>query len=177
MTLFHAVLAFVLAQRAGELLLARANSRRLLRQGAIEIDAGGYKYLVALHAAWLAALFALVPAPTPPNWPLLALFGALQAGRVWAIASLGRRWTTRLITLPHAPLVATGPYRWLNHPNYLIVAGEVAILPLAFAAVAIAVVFSACNALLLLRRIRLEDATLNRSSYHIRETLPRRNSL
>ena len=175
MTVFHAVLAFVLLQRGGELLLARANTARLLAQGAIEIDRAGYKYFIVLHAAWLAAMFALVPAATPPHWPLLAAFSAVQLGRVWVIASLGRRWTTRLIVPRAAPAVTAGPYRWLDHPNYLIVAGEMAILPLAFAAVAIAVVFSACNALLLARRIRLENATLGRPSYHIRETLPRRN--
>jgi len=110
-----------------------------------------------------------------PNWPLLALFILLQAGRIWVIASLGRRWTTRLIALPGAPLVTSGPYRWFAHPNYLIVAGEIAILPLAFDALAIAVGFSACNALLLLRRIRLEQAALDLPSYSIRETLPRRS--
>jgi methyltransferase len=174
-TIFHAVLAFVALQRGGELILARANTKRLLALGAIEIDRGGYKWFVLLHAAWLAALFATVPAATPANWPLLALFFALQAGRIWVIANLGRRWTTRLIVLPGAPLVACGPYRWLSHPNYLIVLGEVAILPLTFAAVAIAVGFSACNVLLLARRIRLEGRALGFTSYHIRETLPRRN--
>ena|SRR5215472_15078187 len=177
MTAFYAVLLFVLLQRGGELLLARANTARLLRLGAVEIDRGGYKFLVALHAAWLAALFATVPPETPPNWPLLSVFFALQAARVWVIASLGRRWTTRLIVLPGAPLVERGPYRWLRHPNYLIVGAEMAILPLAFAALAIAVGFGACNGLLLARRIRLENAALGLGSYHIRETLPRRNSL
>lgn len=177
MTIFHAVLAFVALQRGCELVLAQANTRRLLRQGAGEIDRSGYKWFVLLHAAWLAALLAFVPAEQPPNLPLLALFFVLQAGRIWAIASLGRRWTTRLIVLPDAPLVARGPYRWVNHPNYLIVLGEVAILPLAFAAVAIAVGFSACNVVLLARRIRLEERALGRHSYHIRETLPRRNQL
>jgi methyltransferase len=128
-----------------------------------------------MHAGWLIALFAWVPAAAPPNWVLLGLFGLLQAARIWVIASLGRRWTTRLIVLPGVPLVASGPYRWFRHPNYLIVASEVAILPLAFAAVAIAIVFSACNGLLLARRIRCEDAALGLSSYHIRETLPHRN--
>ncbi len=177
MTIFHAVLLFVLLQRGGELLLAHANTARLLGQGAVEIDRGGYKFIVALHAAWLTALFVTVPAATPPNWALLALFGVLQVARIWVIASLGRRWTTRLIVPPKASLVVAGPYRWLRHPNYLIVAGEIAILPLAFAAVAIAIGFSACNGLLLARRIRLEDAALGLRSYHIRETLPRRNSL
>ena len=177
MTIFHAVLLLVLAQRGGELLLARSNTRQLLRCGAVEVDRGGYKFIVALHAAWFAALLATVPATTMPNWPLLGIFGALQAGRFWVIASLGRRWTTRLIVLPGTPQIAHGPYRWLNHPNYLIVAAEVAILPLTFAAVGIAVAFSACNGLLLARRIRLENAALGASSYHIRETQPRRNFL
>jgi methyltransferase len=176
-TIFHAVLLFVVVQRAAELVLAQINTARLLRLGAVEIDRGGYKFIVALHAAWLVALYATVPAATPPNWPLLVLFGALQAARVWAIASLGRRWTTRVVVLPGAPLVARGPYRWLRHPNYLIVAAEGAVLPLAFAAVAIAAAFSACNGLLLVRRIRLEEAALGLRSHHIRETQPRRNSL
>lgn len=175
MTVYYAVLVFVLLQRGGELLLARANTRRLLQLGAVEIDRGGYKWLVLLHAAWLATLFATVPAATVPNWPLLALFGALQVGRVWVIVSLGRRWTTRLLVLPGAPLVTSGPYRWLRHPNYLIVGAEMAILPLAFAAVAIAIGFSACNGLLLARRIRLEERALGPHSHLIRETLPRRN--
>ena len=175
MTPLHAVLVFVLVQRGGELLLARGNTARLVRQGAVEIDSAGYKWLVTLHTAWLAALFLGVPAGQPPNWPMLVLFFALLAARLWVIASLGRRWTTRLIVLPGAPLVAHGPYRRLRHPNYMIVAAELAILPLAFDAVAIAVGFSACNGLLLARRIRLEDAALGRRSHHIRETLPRRN--
>ena len=175
MTIFHAVLAFVALQRGGELILAAVNTRRLLRLGAVEIDRRGYGWLVLFHTAWLAALLAFVPAAQPPGLPLLALFFVLQAGRVWVIASLGRRWTTRLIVLPGAPLVARGPYRWLSHPNYLVVLGEMAILPLAFAAVAIAVGFSTCNVVLLARRIRLEERALGRHSYHIHETLPRRN--
>jgi methyltransferase len=174
-TIFHAVLVFVLLQRGGELMLARANTLRLLQLGAVEIDRGGYKWLVLLHAVWLAALFATVPAATIPNLPLLTLFGVLQVGRVWVIASLGQRWTTRLIILPGASLVTSGPYRWLRHPNYLLVGAEMAILPLAFAAVAIAIGFSACNGLLLARRIRLEERALGFHSHPIRETLPRRN--
>ena len=160
MTIFHAVLVFVALQRGAELLLAQINTARLRRLGAVEIDRDGYKWFVILHATWLVALFLDVRADASPDWVLLALFAALQLGRVWVIASLGRRWTTRVIVLPGAPLVAAGPYRWLDHPNYVIVIGEVAILPLAFAAIAVAVVFSTCNFLLLLRRIRLEDAAL-----------------
>jgi methyltransferase len=176
-TIFHAVLVFVAVQRGGELILAQINTKRLLRQGAVEIDQGGYKFIVALHAAWLLALVLIVPAATPPNWTLLSLYGVLQIARVWVIISLGRRWTTRIIVLPGSPLVARGPYRWFRHPNYLIVVAELAILPLAFSAIAVAVVFSACNGFLLLRRIRVEDAALGRDSHHFPETLPRRNSL
>jgi len=175
MTIFQAVLGLVAVQRCGELLLTRANTARLLRQGAVEIDRGGYKWLVLLHASWLATLAVMVPAATAPQWPLLAVFILLQGGRIWVIATLGRRWTTRLIVPPGTPPVSSGPYRWLNHPNYLIVTGEIAILPLAFDAVAIAVGFSACNALLLARRIRFEQAALGFLSYHKRETLPRRS--
>lgn len=175
MTILYAVLALVALQRGGELILAQANTRRLLRQGAIELDRVGYPWFVVLHAAWLAALLAFVPAATPPDWPLLTLYGALQIARLWAIASLGRRWTTRLIVLPGTPLVRSGPYRWLDHPNYLVVTAEVAILPLAFAAVAIAAGFSACNVLLLARRIRFESHALDIASHHIHETLPHRN--
>lgn len=161
MTVFEATLGLVLLQRGGELMLAHANTVRLLRLGAVEVDRAGYKWLVALHAAWLIALALTVPSATPPHWPLLALFFLLQAGRVWVIATLGRRWTTRLIVRPGAALVTSGPYRLLRHPNYLIVFGELAILPFAFDAFAIAVGFSLCNAALLGRRIRLEDAALN----------------
>lgn len=160
MNVLHAALAFVLLQRIAELLFAAANTRRLRAKGAVEIDARGYPWIVALHAGWLAGLLLLVPASAPPSWPLLGLYGLLQCGRIWVIASLGRRWTTRIMVLPGAPLVRCGPYRWLRHPNYLIVCAEIALLPLAFRAVGIALVFSAANLALILRRIRIENAAL-----------------
>ena len=165
MTIFQVVLALVVLQRGVELVLAHANTVRLLSLGAVEVDRGGYKWFVLLHAGWLIALALTVPAAAPPRWPLLALFCLLQGARVWVMASLGRRWTTRLIVLPGAALVTSGPYRLFRHPNYLIVFGELALLPLAFGASAIAVAFSICNAGLLLRRIRLERTALDFSSY------------
>ena len=102
----------------------------------------------------------LVPAATPPSWPLLGLFALLQPARLWVILSLGRFWTTRVLSLPGQPLVHAGPYRWIRHPNYLIVAAEIAILPLAFGAVAIAVAFSALNLVLIARRVAIEDRAL-----------------
>ena len=160
MTVLQWTLALVLLQRSVELVWARRNTVRLRRQGAIEVDAEGYPFFVLLHAGWLASLAVFVPASTPPFWPLLGLFALLQLGRLWVLASLGRYWTTRVITLPGAPLTCTGPFRYLRHPNYLLVIAEIAVLPLAFGALAIATVFSALNLVLILRRIRIEDSFL-----------------
>lgn len=155
-----AVIAAVLAQRLGELMLAARNTRRLRRSGAIEVDARGYPALVLLHASWLATLFPVARQAAAASTPLLCVYGVLQLGRVWVIASLGRRWTTRILVLPGAPLVRRGPYRFLRHPNYAVVAAEIAVLPLALGAARTALIFSVLNALLLGRRIRIEDRAL-----------------
>jgi methyltransferase len=160
MSPLHATLAYVAMQRLAELAWAGRNTRRLRREGAIEVDAAGYPWFVALHAGWLASLLATVPAATTPCWPLLALYGLLQPARLWVILSLRRFWTTRILTLPRAPLIASGPYRWLRHPNYLIVSAEIAILPLAFGAIPLAVAFSALNLMLIARRIAIEESAL-----------------
>ncbi|WP_299617023.1 isoprenylcysteine carboxyl methyltransferase family protein [Pelagibius sp.] len=160
MSVLWAVLLLVALQRLAELVYARRNTRRLLAEGASEVGAAHYPLLVGLHALWLLALAILVPPDATPNWLLLAAFLGLQALRVWILLSLGRYWTTRIITLPQAPLVRRGPYRFLRHPNYLVVAGEILILPLAFGAWEIALGFSLANALLLAHRIRLENAAL-----------------
>jgi methyltransferase len=159
-SLFHAVLGLVVLQRLAELVLAARNTSRLRATGAFELDARGYPAFVLLHGGWLLSLALLVPATAPPSWPLLAVYAVLQLGRVWVIASLGRHWTTRLIVLPGAPLVRRGPYRFVRHPNYLIVAAEIAVLPLAFGAVAIAIVFSLANLALVARRIAIEERAL-----------------
>jgi len=155
-----AVLALVAAQRGAELVRAAINTRRLRALGAYEIDAAGYWWIVLLHAGWLASLAFTVPLATPPSWTLLGIYAALQPVRLWVIVSLGQRWTTRLIVLPGAPLVRSGPYRYFRHPNYAVVAGEIATLPLAFGATGIALFFSLGNLGLTGRRIRLEDQAL-----------------
>ena len=155
------VLALLVAvQRLIEMVHAGRNARRLLAEGGIEYGAGHFPLFVALHGAWLVAVFALVPPEAPVSWPLLGLYGLLQIGRAWVLVSLGRYWTTRVITVPGAPLVRRGPYRLMRHPNYLVLAGEIAVLPLAFGAWEIALVFSLANAALLAWRIRVEDAAL-----------------
>lgn len=160
MTVLHWTLGLVLLQRVVELVLARRNTVQLRRLGAVEADAEGYPLFVLLHAGWLVSLALFVPASATPVWPLLGLFALLQLGRLWVISSLGRYWTTRIVTLPDAPLVQAGPFRWFRHPNYLLVIAEIAVLPLAFGAVPIAVSFSAVNLILIIRRIRIEESVL-----------------
>jgi methyltransferase len=159
-TALYWILGLVALQRLIELAHARSNTAQLRRLGAVEADAGGYPLYVLLHAGWLASLLVFVPAATSPVWALIGVFVLLQLGRIWVIVSLGPYWTTRIVTLPGAPLVRTGPFRHLRHPNYLLVAAEIALLPLAFGAFAIAAIFSALNLMLIARRIRIEERVL-----------------
>ena len=154
------VLLLVAVQRLAELVYARRNTRRLLAEGGQEVGADHYPLLVGLHTLWLLALAVFVPVQTPPVWSLLGLFLVLQVARLWVLASLGRYWTTRIITLPAAPLVRKGPYRFVRHPNYWIVAGEILVLPLAFGAWEIALAFSLANAVILSIRVRCEERAI-----------------
>lgn len=160
MTVLYWVLLFVVLQRLGELAWAARNTRRLLARGAVEIGAKHYPLFVLLHASWLVAIAVTVPADTPPNWFLLGIFALLQLLRVWVVATLGPYWTTRIITLADAPLVRHGPFRFMRHPNYAVVVAEIAVLPLAFGAWPIALIWSIANALLLRHRIQVENAAL-----------------
>lgn len=153
------ILAFVTLQRLSELLLARRNTRRLLAMGALEYAPRHYPLIVAVHASWLACLWWLAPG-RPIHWPLIALFAVLQAGRVWVLRTLGPRWTTRIIVLSGAPLEKAGPFRFVSHPNYLIVIGEIAVLPLAFGLWEVALLFSVLNAAVLAIRIKAEERAL-----------------
>jgi len=159
-SLWYLLIALIALQRLAELAVARINTRRLLASGGIEHGAGHYPVMVALHCAWLVCLAVFVPADTALNPLLFVVFLVLQAARVWVITSLGRYWTTRVITLPGAPVVRRGPYRWVRHPNYLIVIGEFAVVPLIAGAWEIALAFSLANGALLWHRIRIENAAL-----------------
>lgn len=160
MTAVLIVVGLVALQRLAELVHAARNTRALLRRGAVEIGRRHYPLFIALHGGLLVAMLVLVPGDAPVVWPMLALLVLLQLARVWVIATLGPYWTTRIITLPEAPLVRRGPYRWVRHPNYLIVALEVFALPLTFAAWPLALAFGAANLALLWFRIGVEDAAL-----------------
>ena len=149
-------------QRLAEVVYAERNTRALRVKGAAEVGRGHYSLIVLLHAAWLTAIVLWLPADATIFWPALALFILLQFGRVWVIVTLGPYWTTRIITLPEAPLIRSGPYRFVRHPNYLVVMGEIAMLPLAVGEVHVAIVFTILNAAMLARRIREEDPALDR---------------
>jgi methyltransferase len=154
------VLGLVTAQRLSELVIARRNTRRLMARGAVEVGASHYPLIVILHAAWLAGLWLLAwNLPVRPIWLCAFLF--LQGLRLWVLTTLGERWTTRIVILPGAPLVAKGPYRFVQHPNYLVVIGEIAVLPLTFGLVWYAVAFSLLNAAVLAIRIRGESRALS----------------
>ncbi|MGO6816514.1 isoprenylcysteine carboxyl methyltransferase family protein [Rhizobium brockwellii] len=154
-----ALLAFVTLQRLAELVLARRNTAALLARGAREVAPAHYPVMVALHAGWIIGLWVLAPGrPVALFWFLV--FMGLQVLRLWVLATLKGRWTTRIIILPGAPLVRSGPYRFLRHPNYAIVVGEIAALPLAFGLPLYAIVFSLLNALILHIRVKAENAAL-----------------
>jgi methyltransferase len=158
-TLAVALLGFVTAERLFELWLARRNTAALLAQGAFEVAPRHYPLIVLLHTCWLLGIWLIGWAqPLSRSW--LAVFLALQGLRAWVLLTLGRRWTTRIIVLPGAPLVSTGPYRLLSHPNYVIVVCEIAVLPLCLGLPWYALVFSVANAAILVVRIRAENAAL-----------------
>jgi len=154
------LLALVTAERLAELWWARRNTRMLLARGAVEHAPGHYPLIVALHALWLAGLWLLGSAQlVDTGW--LAVFILLQAGRAWVLLTLGPRWTTRIIVLPGETLVRRGPYRFLSHPNYVVVVGEIAVLPLCLGLTWYAVAFSLAHAVVLAIRLRAETSALS----------------
>lgn len=159
---YSGLVVLVALQRLAELAVSRRNEARLRARGAVEEGAGHYPVMVALHTAFLAACVAevwLLPRPFVPALAAaaLAVLVAASALRAWTLATLGGRWTTRVLVLPDEEPVTGGPFRHLRHPNYLAVALEVAALPLVHTAWVTALAISAANAVLLRVRIRAEE--------------------
>lgn len=159
MTGAELLLVVVTLQRIAELVVARHNTLKLMARGAVEVGSGHYPLIVAVHTAWLLSLW-LFGRHQSVNVAALALYVALQGLRCWVLWTLGSRWTTRIIVLPCEPLVAAGPYRWMSHPNYAVVAGEIAVLPWALDLRWLAVVFTVLNAAVLAIRLRAENRAL-----------------
>ena len=168
MTSAELILGVVTLQRAGELVLSRYNTHRLLARGAVEIAPRHYPLIVAVHTAWLVSLWVLGH-DQPVNIVALLFYLLLQGFRFWVMRTLGSRWTTRIIVLPEQPLVSAGPYRFLSHPNYAVVTGEMVLLPLVLGLPLLAAVFTVLNAAVLVIRIRAENHALAAS----RETIVR----
>jgi methyltransferase len=162
---YTALIAAVGLERLGELVLSRRNAARAFARGAVEVGTRHYRVMTVLHTLFLGCALAEPwvlgrAAPGASSWLFLVLVVLAQSLRYWAIATLGDRWNTRIIVLPGAEPVTNGPYRYVKHPNYLAVMVELAALPLVHGAWLTALVFSLANALLLVVRIRSEEAAL-----------------
>ncbi|OMP66064.1 isoprenylcysteine carboxyl methyltransferase family protein [Domibacillus epiphyticus] len=166
--IFLFIITIVCLQRIVELVIARRNEKWMRKQGAVEAGAEHYPLIVALHICFfisLAVEVVMMERSLSPWWPLLlTLFLFAQAGRVWSLFSLGRFWNTKIIILPGAKVVKRGPYRWIRHPNYVIVAAEILVLPLLFQAYYTALVFSVLNAIVLSIRIPTEEKALMKAT-------------
>ncbi len=157
-----AILSFVTVQRLSELVVAQRNTVRLIAKGGYEAASEHYPLMVAVHSSWLLGLWWLAWNATV-HWGWLAVYAVLQVLRLWVLTTIGKRWTTRIIVVPGEQLVRRGPYKFLNHPNYAVVIGEIAVLPLVFGLTWFAVVFSVLNAIVLYIRISAEQKALTQA--------------
>jgi methyltransferase len=160
----QAVLVYVIIQRLVELVYAQANTRRLLADGGREYGRGHYPLFILLHGGWLLAIALAAKPASSPNLPLLSAFIGSQIFRFWTLASIGRWWTTRIISAPHFARVRRGPYRFFPHPNYALVVVEIALLPLLLGSDWIALLFSLLNLCLIGWRLRIENGVLKERS-------------
>ena len=167
---WYLILLFVVAvERLAELVLAQRNLAWSRARGGVEIGAGHYPVMVALHLALLVGCAVEVTVMQRPfipalAWPMLALVVAAQGLRWWCITTLGRQWNTRVVVIPGAPRIGGGPYRWISHPNYVAVAIEGLALPLVHSAWVTALAFTTLNAALLSTRVSVENSALARLS-------------
>jgi methyltransferase len=163
-TWFSLIFALVILQRLIELIIAKRNAAYIRSLGGYEVGAEHYCYIVAVHVLFFISLLTEVlwrgNTTTPPALLPFALFLIAQGLRVWCLSSLGRFWNTRIFVLPNSQPVVRGPYRFLRHPNYVVVALELLTLPLCFGAPLTAIVFTLLNAMVLRERIRVEEKAL-----------------
>lgn len=162
MTAALIILTLVTLQRLSELIIAKSNTAGLLAKGAVEHGASHYPVMVLLHASWLAGLW-WFGWNAEVIWPFMLGYIALQVFRIWILATLGKRWTTRILTVPNETLVARGPYRFMRHPNYALVLLEVPLLPLALGLPWFALLYGVLNIAMLVWRIKIEDQALKPS--------------
>ena len=164
---FTVVIVIIALQRLWELGVSKRHLHALKARGGFEVGTGHYPWMVALHTAFLVSCVAEGWLLDRPWRPLVAGFavlilGAAMALRWWTLATLGERWTTRVVVVPGEALGSSGPYRWLRHPNYLVVVIDSAAIPMIHCAGLTAVVCTIANLVLLRERIRIEDGALSR---------------
>ncbi|MGH3555686.1 MAG: isoprenylcysteine carboxyl methyltransferase family protein [Mycobacterium sp.] len=163
--MYYLLILAVGIERLAELIVSKRHVRWAFAQGGKEFGRNHYPVMVTVHAGLLLGCVIEVWALHRPfvawlGWPMLALVALSQALRWWCVTTLGRRWNTRVIVVPRAPLVRRGPYRWLHHPNYVAVVAEGVALPMVHTAWLTATCFTLANALLLTVRIRVENSAL-----------------
>jgi|SRR5690625_299877 len=170
MTFFISFICFVIIQRLIELVIARRNEKWMKNRGAVEVASDHYKWFICLHSLFLLAIIFEVYWQSlhnsfSVNWIFLFIFICTQVARVWCILSLGKFWNTKIIVLQNVILMKRGPYRWLRHPNYIIVLIELIVIPMMFHAYFSAVIFPTLHILLLMIRIPEEEKALGDNIY------------
>ncbi|WP_010284008.1 isoprenylcysteine carboxyl methyltransferase family protein [Bacillus timonensis] len=162
--IFWIFIALVISQRLIELRIAKRNEKWILSQGGFEVGQGHYKYIVLIHILFFISLIVEVVyfgKELSALYPILFFFFALtQLGRVWALQSLGMFWNTKIMILPRSQVQAKGPYKFVKHPNYIIVALEFILIPYLFQAYVTAIIFSFLNLLVMAVRIPVEERAL-----------------
>lgn len=164
MTFALCFIVFLVGQRLLELVIAKRNTKNLLQRGAYEVAGGHYPIIVTVHTAWIVAI-ALLGWNNEIVYPALLAYAFLQGFRLWILLSLGTRWTTRIIVL-NEPLIKQGPYKYLKHPNYVLVVFEIAIAPMVLGLWWVAIIFSVLNAGVLAIRIPAEERALKSINSH-----------
>ena len=160
--IFVPFISFIIVLRLVELAYASRNEKRLRALGAVEYGKGHYPFMILLHTSFFCSLIIEYILKDYPGYfaSLIAIYFILLGFKVWVIASLGAYWNTKILRVPNAPLVASGPYKFLKHPNYVVVVFEIALIPLAFHLYVTAILFSILNAIMLYVRIREENRAL-----------------
>jgi len=150
----------------GEQILSSFNEKQLRARGAVEPDGDVINLMrLAYPGAFIAmAIEGALSGPAPPNVLLagLALFGLAKALKVWAISSLGSRWSYRVLVVPGDKLVTSGPYQFISHPNYVAVVGEIASVAMIVWAPIAGTLATIGFGYLMIARIRVEDRALGR---------------
>lgn len=166
--IFYIILSIVIVQRLLELVIAKRNEKNMRAKGAYEVGASHYPFMILLHVSFFISLLIEVTTfnliPSPLFLVFLIMFLCVQGLRVWCLTSLGSFWNTKIIVLPGAHVVTKGPYKYLRHPNYLVVSMEIALLPLMFEAYFTAICFTILNAIILSIRIPTEERALKEAT-------------